>query len=523
MHIRYTDRADEERTASLAETFANLARDDVRSFPALRAHQRQPWHCFLVQVATMALFAAARDTLPTDADDWNALLLGLTPDHPDGEPWQLVVDHWSKPALLQPPGMPVAARGGKKQASTPDGIDMLLTGRNHDLKGARMARARDDDWLFALVTLQTSEGQMGAGNFGISRMNGGYGARVFAGIRLPSATPGRAFVRDVEVLLTDDALREAHASSDRTGLLWLLPWDGKKQLSFGALAPLYVEVCRRVRLCDDGSGSLRAVLESSAVSRVDAKVLKGVTGDPWAPVLADATASWGIGASGFGYRQMTRLLSPTEITLPPLAEVRSVDGTEGIVLYVCGLTRGQGKTEGFHERELPFPPAAARRFGRPEGRDRIADIAQARTHDAGTAQRIVRHALMSLYQGGPETPRLDDDASATRMETPLRAFDDLIDAAFFDDAFWEQASAERLDDATSERYARAWRERLRDFGRETMTLATRSMPRSRMKQWRAVARSRSLFERRMRRFVDPDADSPAESAALRPEPIETTP
>ena len=507
----------------MAETFANLSRDKVDAFPALRAHQRQPWHCFLVQVATMASIAAERETLSQDADEWHELLLALTPDHPDGEPWQLVVDDWSKPALLQPPGMPEAARRGKKQASTPDGIDMLLTGRNHDLKGARMSRAQADDWLFALVTLQTSEGQMGAGNFGISRMNGGYGARVFMGMRPRSVTtPGGAFIRDVETLLADESVRDAHRETDLTGLLWLLPWDGKTSLSVGRLAPLYVEVCRRVRLHEDEAGSISAVLESSKSARVDAKAMKGVTGDPWAPVLADGAASWGIGASGFGYRQMTRLLSPELVRPPLLGKLRKREGTDGAVLHVCGLTRGQGKTEGFHERRVPIPPTVATRFfGRREGRDRIGEVAKARTDAAGEAQKIVRHALMSLYQGGPDTPRLDDDTSSARVETPLRALDTMIDAVFFDETFWQEVAVERIGDDESERRARDWRERLRGFGRETVELAAQSVPRSRMKQWRAEARSRSLLERRMRRFVDPDLDeSPDENperTSARPE------
>ena len=37
--------------SSLPELMAAMAADTVRDFPALRPHQRHPWHAFLVQLA----------------------------------------------------------------------------------------------------------------------------------------------------------------------------------------------------------------------------------------------------------------------------------------------------------------------------------------------------------------------------------------------------------------------------------------------------------------------------------------
>ena len=96
------------------------------------------------------------------------------PEWPDGEAWELVVDDWSKPALLQPPTVAATDRAAyKNRLPTPDALDMLVTAKNHDLKQERMVGASEQDWLFALVTLQTTEGFLGAGNYGVSRMNGG--------------------------------------------------------------------------------------------------------------------------------------------------------------------------------------------------------------------------------------------------------------------------------------------------------------------------------------------------------------
>ena len=37
--------------ASLPQLLVALAADEVRDYPALRPHQRHPWHAFLVQLA----------------------------------------------------------------------------------------------------------------------------------------------------------------------------------------------------------------------------------------------------------------------------------------------------------------------------------------------------------------------------------------------------------------------------------------------------------------------------------------
>ena len=41
--------------SSLPALLAALAADTVRDFPALRPHQRHPWHAFLSQLAAIAL------------------------------------------------------------------------------------------------------------------------------------------------------------------------------------------------------------------------------------------------------------------------------------------------------------------------------------------------------------------------------------------------------------------------------------------------------------------------------------
>ncbi len=495
MRIVHLDRSGTLQAADLFGTLAALVRDEIEDFSALRAHQRHPWHAFTVQVAALAMVRAERSAPPGDGEDWRGLLHALAP----AAAWELVVDDWSKAALLQSPGLEAGLRSKGKRVATPDALDMLLTARNHDLKGTRMAQAAEEDWLFALISLQTQEGQMGAGNYGISRMNGGYGARVALSLRPVEDRPGTAFRRDLARLLAmrPQVEREAASLGDVT-LVWTLPWDGAASLPFDRLDPWYVEICRRVRLVRE-DGRIEAVLANSKAARIEAKALKGATGDPWAPVEAGGAKSWGVSSQGFGYRKMVDLLDGAKVTPSPLARPDAADGETGLTLRAAAVARGQGKTEGFHERVVPVSSAGVGMLRRSP--DRVATVARERQARAGEAASILRHALRVLAQGGPEKARADDDVTNARIARFERLFDRDVDAVFFEEAFWVHAATTGEDAA----HMTAWRAHLSDMARMAFDGAVRAVPRSAMKRLRAEARARSVLDGRLRRFRDPDA------------------
>src|SRR5690606_36122723 len=115
------------------------------------------------------------------------------------EPWSLVSKAGS-PAFLQAPCREAKEIDAWREISTPDALDMLVTAKNHDVKAGRIANAAPDDWLFALVSLQTQAGYMGAGNYGISRMNRGASSRPCVGI-VPPGGPSARFLRDLRQIL----------------------------------------------------------------------------------------------------------------------------------------------------------------------------------------------------------------------------------------------------------------------------------------------------------------------------------
>lgn len=341
---------------------------------------------------------------------------------------------------------------------------------------------------------------MGAGNFGISRMNGGFGSRTTLGLR-PTGSPGAAFRHDVGQLLAggrDKILEKqpALAARDGPGLLWLEPWDGQASRGFSGLDPLYIDVCRRVRLVRE-DGRLVARTAGSKAARIEAKALTGRTGDPWAPMLQDEAKAYTPTGAGFGYRQVARLMN-TKITVRPvLADPSLFTPATGLVLVFSAVVRGQGKTEGFHERHLRVPDfvgSLLESLGN-EILDRTGQVAQERADEAGEMGRILRHALLALVRGGRDGVRLDDEAAQRKAASWQATYDGRVEAGFFDDAFWSEV-AERDGP-----HRAPWRGRLAGIARAVLAEAAEAASRTEVRRIRARAQASSLFERRAGAFV----------------------
>ena len=486
-------------TASLPETYAVLASDSVGSFPALRPHQRHAWHAFLVQVGALAMHRAGLSEPPTEAARWSELLRGLTPEYPADEPWHLVVADITRPAFLQPPaGSRERGSDYTHEIGTPDELDMLVTSKNHDLKASVARSAAVDDWLFALVTLQTMEGFGGAGNYGISRMNGGMGNRPAFSLAPPGG-PGAHVMRDVASLLgRRREIVDGHVMSESgLALVWTIPWDGTRaeMLLPSDLDPFYVEVCRRVRLGADADGGLRGVRSVSRAARIDGQGLKGRTADPWTPVNQKLGKSLTLARGGFTYRRVTEYLTSPDwekpVLLAPTPEERR--SAAPMRLVARAMVRGQGKTEGYHERIVPLRSRAVRAFGTgSRERGDLGSIAEERIGQVATIQRILSHAIQIFLAGG------DDEARRPEMRDRARPWlnrlDALVDARFFEDLQVE------LEAEAEERPAvrRSWLLRVVDAARDALGDAAGALPCPAIRRYRARARAEALFEGRIR-------------------------
>lgn len=470
-----------------------LGRDEVRDFPALRSHQRAAWHSLLVQLAALALHgdsdAHAFDSL-LPAQQWRERLIGLTSAAPNPAGAWCLVQPMDNPAFLQAADSS-ANRAGWEPVATPDALDMLVTSRNHDLKSARMRQAQPDDWLFALVSLQTQQGYSGRGNYGIARMNAGFASRALVGIA-PADTPGSRWRRDVEVVLDarDEALeRIPYAPQGGIALTWLVPWDGGQSLQIDRLDPLFIEICRRVRLVWQGSG-LGAIATSSQAARIGAAAFKGNLADPWAPIdmQGNEPKSLTIDARGFDYRRLAEVLyDDGKYLRPACLRAYDTDPASGLQAVACAVARGEGRTEGYHERWVPIPPKAREAFLNRQT-EAISDCAQERIEVIRVFKsELLRASLFLLFEGGPDKIKYDAESVKAQVEAYLARFEQAEDARFFEDLNIE-IEAQNTTEARTQ-----WMKALYGRAEAVLREAFDSGPQSHARRWRARSAALRMF------------------------------
>ena len=487
------------RWATLPETFAALIADEVDAFPALRPHQRPAWHSFPTQLGAMAMQQAGVSEPPADAAGWARLIRGLTSNWPDDEPWQMVVDDITKPAFMQPPASSADRLADyKNRVDTADELDMLVTSKNHDLKASVGSQAGVDDWIFALVTLQTTEGYGGARNYGVSRMPSGYGNRSAFSIT-PSARPGSHVKRDMTALLDhrQAILNEYPVTDNGIGLLWVEAWDGEKseKLTIDRMEPFYIEVCRRVRL-REVHGEIEALRANSLDRRIEDA--KGMTGDPWAPVgkatnQRDTPPAF-LGPRKFGYERVVDGLFSPDWTAPPLLELSSHDHNSSgtIQLVARGMVRGEGGTAGYHERIIPLKPKTVRVFGRGGGKQEIADIARERIEQIGKVKSILRHAIATFVARGESG---DTSAEQRALANPwVDKLDEIVDAGFFEHL---QAEHDTDDRGERDRIRKEWLRNdengVIDHAANILSSAEDALPCSSIHRYKARVRADGVF------------------------------
>lgn len=492
---------------ALPAVLAALVCDDVDALPALRPHQRYPLHCFLAQVGAMAMLVGGETEPPLDEGRWCDLLRGLTPEFPGDEPWTLVVDNLSKPAFMQSPVSEQSWEPLKETEVTPDALDMLVTAKNHDLKAARLDAAQPEHWLFALITLQTWEGFLGRGNYGISRMNGGFASRPFIGAAPLAGGWGAHLERDVLRLVDhrSEIIENSplHAAEGGLRLLWLEPWDGTTSYDPRQLDPYYVEICRRVRLRKEG-GRIVARRGSSSAARISqpkgkhqGKNFTLPTGDPWTPVEMDSGKPLTLDGSGFHYRRIVNLLDPEKFAPAPL-QLLFDDDKGGAEVIFAAVVRGQGETQGYHERRIHVPerlkPVFMRKTGMGDGPVDLKRVARERVDNvAKVASKALRPALFALYQAAPEKLDFQDPKAKSKAQIFLAQFDRAVDEDFFERLFEEVAEPIGSDAAKACR--KNWIEDcLWQRARDVLAAAEAGSPLSGVRRYRARAAAKGLLD-----------------------------
>lgn len=474
-----------EKVMSLPQVLETLGKQGNIDFVALRPHQRHAWHAFLVQLAAMALYRADEKVPAQTAGRWTEVLRDMTDGRDDA--WSLIVDDLSKPAFMQSP-VPEGKIDHKrwKLIATPGVLDLLVTAKNHDIKSRAISAAKTEHWIFALISLQTMEGFLGAGNYGIARMNGGFASR--PGVSLATDPSWNArFIRDVSILINrrNSLVTDPwpYPASGGHQLLWTLTWDGTEALNLSDCDPYFIENCRRIRVVIHND-NLVAFGLSTKTPRVNAKELRGVTGDPWVPITNDSKGpkALTISASGFDYRLVQQLLFSGDFQHG--IAWRQQDERGDMFFLASGMTRGQGKTEGLHQRQLRIPAHASGLLINTKGRDRLAGLSKQRIEISDIVRRKVLHmALCQVTQAAPDGKLNFRD---NKTELWLSNLDRTIDTIFFERLF----SQLELDD---DKAVDDWTRELISLALEQLENALQSTPQPSIRHYRIESAARGMF------------------------------
>ena len=411
--IRLKNRDLVDLRCPLPEVYGLLMNDEVESFTALRHYQVHSWHAFLCQLGRMALDRAGLELPPRDPSVWGQVLANMTPKFPRHEPWQLMVQDITTPAFMQPPAADEETRSEyKKVIPTPDKMDLLVTSKNHVIKSTVATQANPDDWMFALISEQTMDGVIGLHLRAISRMNGGRSNRPAFSLAPLTGGPGARVRRDIE------ALREAvpnirrehpeYPERDGLGLLWTEPWHGAEDetLTKEHLDPLYIEVCRRIRLIRRPDGNMTALRATTKHQRV--MFMKGLTGDPWTPVdrRKNEVRSITMTETPMALDNTVNLLVHEEIDHPHLLTPTQSEVDAGKPMQIIGriFCRGQGKTFGYHERSITAGPTLLRALRDRDSAEHttLKDMTNARKDIAGAVRSTLQNAAQTFMSGKSE-------------------------------------------------------------------------------------------------------------------------
>lgn len=485
------------RRVSLPSLLGLLSAGRVDGYTGLRPHQADPWHVFLVQVAASILARRPADPPPSDPEFWLHGLLDLAGG--EATAWELVVEDVKRPAFLQHPwaggGTDASAFGLKPdrspKASTADELDVLVTAKNHDVKAFRLTQSDAETWLYAALLYQTTSGFLGAGNYGIVRMNGGFGSRPVISW-VSDIHPSRRFVEELGVLC---AIREevagAYGYAKRGVVLtWLSPWRrSEHQYFLPDLEPWFVEAARPLRLYRTKGGELFALGATSQARQIGPKTLEsGDVGDPWIPInTADkkkGRSAMTLTASGFTPERVTALIFEQDFELTPLQRART--GTGGGWFTASVLARGQGTTEGFHRVALPVPPKARLAFGNKERRSSLAAFAQVLLGDAKHLRTALNHALTLYAEGGPDTADFDRKAVKAWVNQALNRFGTCWESLYFP-TLWRAADEDR------EQVRASWQVELTHEAIRYLEASMARLPLSSNRRWRAEIRAGNAF------------------------------
>ena len=310
-----------------------------------------------------------------------------------------------------------------------------------------------------------------------------------------------------------EILNEYPMSDTGIALLWTVPWDGTKAepLLLTEMEPFYIEICRRIRM-RWSANELSAVRAKSEVGGKRLVDVKGLTGDPWAPISNIANAQgtphkfldW---EYKFGYARVVAGLTSPDWKQPYLLRLAQFDkGFNGdMILVARGMIRSEGLrlvTKGYHERIIPIRrklrSAIGRRAGSGDAMDDVGRIANERIKQAAIVQGLLKESIETFIVQGqiPRLRKLTED-DRRRVRNYSSELDAIIDSTFFEDL---QVEFEEDDADERDRIRNKWLLNDKDddgvinHARHILADAQDALPCRTLQRYRARVRSDSVFK-----------------------------
>jgi CRISPR system Cascade subunit CasA len=245
-----------------------------------------------------------------------------------------------------------------------------------------------------------------------------------------------------------------------------------------------------VRLVEAGS-AIHALCTGTKAARIAAKERNGMTGDAWTPVDTAAAKALTITDRGYDYKLATELMLGEKYRKTLAQQLQDDDGDEGIVFLLQGVTRGQGKTEGYHERRIPIS-RRIRMALRQKSTDKLAKLAEERIHAISEVRKVLWNALCVLLENGVLDGKAKDGTSkkANVFATPFERDED---SRFFTDLIDEIESDQ--PGATREQ----WLLGLADRAEAILKAAFEAGPRSGIQRYRAQSAALGRFHGGLRK------------------------
>lgn len=483
---------------------------DIRGYPLVSAEQRSYWLRFQVRCAARAMHTAglgvAEATTMPSADLATRLRDALL-EHSAVSDWELYQSDPSLPGFLQPP-TPGAAPPDEDGYRLDDCglLTQIIGTKGHERKVAVARRLDQERTTYALIEYQFGVIFGGRGNYE-SQLTG---SRSGAGSGTPfmgawiEGSYGATFLHDLGVVL-DGWDQTAEFQLGPVWALWREHWDGASQLASMRLDPVFIPLARLVRLGEPVNGVFETVwFHASERSRVNDLTEGGRLGDPYTPLIPDPKGGHlkvrGTLEKGYDYLEVVRLLFGLEgARCSPSVEAlfSNPPDLDDLRIVFEGVAFEQGKTRGFHRREVRLPRQRSKLMRLARQVPVVAILHQQMLDQTTKAKRALRSALALLLSGDPR-PR---DSDRAKMGPGIDVLDALIDSIYID-YLVDAATGEDTDDPT-EAYRRWLFDTILAGGREgVFAKAVTSLPRSVGRQFEEEVRSEAYLRSRLRKDLD---------------------